>query len=407
MRKIRSIIIIFIVALIILLFGGTRTLAAGTASISGPSSVESGANVTVSITLRNVASWNINISATGATTGSSKRLADATEDAMNTTKTFSFTCQSTGEGTITIKVTGDLSTEDGKNNDINISKTITVNKKKENTTSKPTQTPTTNKTTTNPTQTTENNNNKNNNNNNNNKNNEQINPEEQKRLEDEKKKQEEERKKQEELTEKRLESLSINGYVMTPEFNQDTEEYFVEVPISEEKVTINAKTLSSQASVQGTGEFDINEGNNIFEIIVTAANGEKKTYKINVSVEDKEPIILSMNGKEYTIIKRKALLKNPDNNKYTDTTIKVNNIEIPAFKNNDNNEIIISVKDENGEITYLKLQDIMQQLENQNGLKKEKNPYIILSIVLGILLAMSIGIIVYIILLQNKKDKFK
>lgn len=401
MKKIRSIIIIFIMMLVILLFGQTRTLAAGTASISGPSSVESGSNITVSVTLKNVASWNINISATGATTGNSKRLADATEDAMNTTKTFSFTCQSTGEGTITIKVTGDVSTEDGKNNDINISKTITVSKKKEDTTSKPVQTPSTDKktTTNSATPVTESNNKINN------KNNEQINPEEQKRQEEEQKKQEEERKKQEELAEKRLESLSINGYSMIPEFNQDVEEYFVEVPISEEKVIISAKTLNSQATIEGTGEFNINEGNNIFEIIVTAVNGDKKTYKINVTAEDKNPIILSMNGKEYTIIKRNSLLTNPDSCKYKETIIKINNVEVPSFKNNENNEIIISVKDENGEITYLRLQDIMQQLENQKTLKKEKNPYIILSIILGILLAISIGINVFMLLLYSKKIK--
>ena len=401
MKKIRSIIIIFIMMLVILLFGQTRTLAAGTASISGPSSVESGSNITVSVTLKNVASWNINISATGATTGNSKRLADATEDAMNTTKTFSFTCQSTGEGTITIKVTGDVSTEDGKNNDINISKTITVSKKKEDTTSKPVQTPSTDKktTTNSATPVTESNNKINN------KNNEQINPEEQKRQEEEQKKQEEERKKQEELAEKRLESLSINGYSMIPEFNQDVEEYFVEVPISEEKVIISAKTLNSQATIEGTGEFNINEGNNIFEIIVTAVNGDKKTYKINVTAEDKNPIILSMNGKEYTIIKRNSLLTNPDSCKYEETIIKINNVEVPSFKNNENNEIIISVKDENGEITYLRLQDIMQQLENQKTLKKEKNPYIILSIILGILLAISIGINVFMLLLYSKKIK--
>ena len=401
MKKVLRIITIFIMALIILLFGKTRTLAAGTASISGPSSVESGASVTVSVTLKNVASWNINISATGATTGNSKNLADATEDAMNTTKTFSFTCQSTGEGTITIKVTGDVSTEDGKNNDINILKTITVSKKKEDTTSKPVQTPNTDKKTTTDSviSAIESNNNKTNN-----KNNEQIiNPEEQKRQEEEQKKQEEERKKQEELAEKRLESLSINGYSMIPEFNQDVEEYFVEVPISEEKVIISAKTLNSQATIEGTGEFNINEGNNIFEIIVTAVNGDKKTYKINVTAEDKNPIILSMNGKEYTIIKRNSLLTNPDSSKYEETIIKINNVEVPSFKNNENNEIIISVKDENGEITYLRLQDIMQQLENQKTLKKEKNPYIILSIILGILLAILIGINVFMLLLYSKK----
>ena len=63
----------------------------------------------------------------------------------------------------------------------------------------------------------------------------------------------------------------------------DIEEYTVNLPITEEKITINAEALSSMAkAVEGIGEFKVNEGTNTFEIVVTAGNGEKKRYKINV-----------------------------------------------------------------------------------------------------------------------------
>lgn len=113
-------------------------LAASGVSISAPSSVESGNNVTIKVTISNVAAWNIKITASGATDGVTKSYADATEDALNTTKTFSITCNSKGTGSINIKVSGDVTTQDGKNTDISSSKTISVTAK---TTPVPTPTP--------------------------------------------------------------------------------------------------------------------------------------------------------------------------------------------------------------------------------------------------------------------------
>lgn len=113
-------------------------LAAGGVSISAPSSVESGNNVTIKVTISNVAAWNIKITASGATDGVTKSYADATEDALNTTKTFSITCNSKGTGSINIKVSGDVTTQDGKNTDISSLKTISVTAK---TTPVPTPTP--------------------------------------------------------------------------------------------------------------------------------------------------------------------------------------------------------------------------------------------------------------------------
>lgn len=437
MKEIHKTILGVVMIIIMLAIFQTEVLAV-TPTISAPSTVESGDSVTVNVTLKSVASWNITISATGATTGGSKSWADATEDAMNTTKTFSFTCKSSGEGTITIKVTGDVSTESGTNSEINQTKTITVNKKKEETkpvqqpeapkpsTPETTPTPTPgNKPTTTPSKepaTSENtstmpskettSSSSNSSKENANKSNSTISSEEKQKMEEERKKAEEEmqkaeeeKRKQEELAEKRLESLSVNGYELTPEFNQEVEEYFIELPITEEKITINAKAISNLATLQGIGEFAVNEENNEFEVIVIAGNGEKRSYKINATVIDKEPIALSMNGKEYEIIKRKALMKNPDEKQYTETTIKINSIEVPAYKNNENGEIIVEIKDENNEITYLKLQD---EQETKIKIKQEINMFLIISIGLGVLLLVSVGInILLYFKYKNKKLNIK
>ncbi len=338
---------IFFAILIMIILVPQIAFGASFASISAPASVESGSNVTIKVTLSNVAAWNIKIKASGATDGATKSYADATEDAENTTKTFSVTCNSKGAGTITVTVTGDITSADGANKDISLTKEITVKEKQVNnsTNNKPSQ-PTnssTSGTTSKPNtpssggqtssgqttggqttggqtqngQTT----------------NEKV----------------------EKEAEARLAELSVLGYEISPAFNKDTQEYFVEVPLTQENVTIDAKTLGSKAQIQGTGNYEVKEGNNVFEIVVTAENGETKTYKLNVAVVDKNPIIATINQKQYTVVKQAKLLKKL--NLYEETTIKINDIEVPAFKNETNKLIIVGIKNENNQILYATYND--------------------------------------------------
>lgn len=333
---------IFFAILIMIILVPQIAFGAGSASISAPASVESGSNVTIRVTLSNVAAWNIKIKASGATDGATKSYADATEDAENTTKTFSVTCNSKGAGTITVTVTGDITSADGANKDISLTKEITVKEKQVNnsTNNNPSQptNPSTSGTTSKPNtpssggqtssgqttggqtqngQTT----------------NEKV----------------------EKEAEARLAELSVLGYEISPAFNKDTQEYFVEVPLTQENVTIDAKTLGSKAQIQGTGNYEVKEGNNVFEIVVTAENGETKTYKLNVAVVDKNPIIATINQKQYTVVKQAKLLKKL--NLYEETTIKINDIEVPAFKNETNKLIIVGIKNENNQILYATYND--------------------------------------------------
>ena len=125
MKK-RYIIIIF---LILMLIFSQNSLAANGATISAPSTVETDSTVTINVTISNVAAWNITITASGATDGCIKRFADATEDALNTTKTFSISFKSKGTGSINVVVNGDVTSQDGKNKNVSASKRIVVTTK--------------------------------------------------------------------------------------------------------------------------------------------------------------------------------------------------------------------------------------------------------------------------------------
>ena len=145
-----------------------------------------------------------------------------------------------------------------------------------------------------------------------------------------------------------LKSLTIDGYTLNPVFDKDNLEYNVSVPSDVVKINISATASDSKSTVSGTGEKEVNEGTNQFSIIVRAQNGAEKTYVLNVEVEDLNPITIKINNQDYTIVKRKENLVKPTT--YEETTININNMEIPAFKNDITLFTLVGVKDATGHI---------------------------------------------------------
>lgn len=147
-------------------------------------------------------------------------------------------------------------------------------------------------------------------------------------------------------TNNNLSSLEVEGYTLNEKFNKDTTSYTVSVPSEVEKIKINAKKEDSRASVNGTGTFNVSEGDNSFNVVVTSEKGTKKTYTVKVVVEDKNPIIVKINNEDYQVIKRKSSLQAPDN--YTETTVMINNTEIPAFTSDITNYTLVGLKNSDG-----------------------------------------------------------
>jgi len=151
-------------------------------------------------------------------------------------------------------------------------------------------------------------------------------------------------------TNNNLKSLSIDGQTLSPKFSKTTTNYQVKVDESIEKIKINAQTEDNRASLKGTGTFDISNGANKFQVIVTSEKGTKKTYTITVTSEDKNPITKTINEKEYTIIKRKTLLKKPDNS-YEEKEVIIQDQKIPALYSNTTKQTLIGLKDKEGKIS--------------------------------------------------------
>ena len=147
----------------------------------------------------------------------------------------------------------------------------------------------------------------------------------------------------------KLKSLSVDGYDISPEFSQDKNEYSVTVPSTVDKIKINATKADGYANLTGTGEFSIEEGINTFEIVVTSETGVSNIYLLTVNVEDVNPIEVIVNDKKYTLVKVAKNLVKPE--LFDETTVNINDTEIPAFKNDVSNIILVGLKDETGSIS--------------------------------------------------------
>jgi len=147
-----------------------------------------------------------------------------------------------------------------------------------------------------------------------------------------------------------LSSLEVIGYNLDQEFNKDTLEYSVEVPGDVEKVNIKAALEDNTASLSGTGEITVSEGVNKIIIKVTAQNGNEKNYIINLTVKQLDPIVVKINNKEYTLMRKEQDLQEPTS--YTKTTLKIDDNEVFAYYNEKTKTYLVILKDDKGVLDY-------------------------------------------------------
>lgn len=77
-------------------------------------------------------------------------------------------------------------------------------------------------------------------------------------------------------------SLSVGSI----SFNSGTTSYDVNVAGDVSSINIGANCEDNDAKVSGTGNKSLNYGKNVFNLVVTAPSGDKKTYTVTVNRED-------------------------------------------------------------------------------------------------------------------------
>ena len=145
-----------------------------------------------------------------------------------------------------------------------------------------------------------------------------------------------------------LKSLTVDGYTITPSFNKENLEYTVELNPGEEKINISAGVEVKTSTIKGIGEVKVSEGVNTIDIIVTAENGNERTYKIIANVEEKDPIEININGKKFRVVKNENLINDKDG--YQKTTVSISDFDVPALYNEVTHVTLVGLKDEEGNI---------------------------------------------------------
>lgn len=112
-----------------------------------------------------------------------------------------------------------------------------------------------------------------------------------------------------------LASIKVSDGELTPDFEPDITEYNVTVKYDVKEITITGSVADGTSIYTGGGTFAIKVGQNSRTLTVTAANGNKKSYTVNIkrmtkqetnNTEDEErssdPLFVVIDGKDYTIV---------------------------------------------------------------------------------------------------------
>lgn len=165
----------------------------------------------------------------------------------------------------------------------------------------------------------------------------------------------------------KLKSLGIEGYNITPQFSNDIKEYNIEVPNGTTSVVVTASKDDNSASISGIGEISVNEGVNKIEVKVTAENGNVNTFVINVNVKELDPIEIKVDGKKYTIVRKEGILELLEN--YEKSSIKLGEEDVLCYKNIVTGNILVGLKDEEGNSKYYSYDEEKNKYTIYNGKK--------------------------------------
>jgi len=217
-----------------------------------------------------------------------------------------------------------------------------------------------------------------------------------------------------------LSSLTVN--VGTINFNSGTTSYTINVGNDVNEIKIDAKAKHAKASVSGAGTVKLKDGKNEIKVVVTAENGSKKTYTINVIRKGKDDTtgnLSSNNNLKLLVVEGYEI--NFDANKgmyYLDVSKDVEKLVVEAISadskanisiNNPTlkageNTIRIDVTAENGDIKTYK---IIVNKEAESETSGHNCIFKVLTIVELVVIILLAGVMLWLNVLSKKDKKSK
>ena len=144
-----------------------------------------------------------------------------------------------------------------------------------------------------------------------------------------------------------LSSLNVEGFDIS--FDPSVTEYSVSVPNDTKKVSVGATANDGKASVSGIGDYDVKEGSNKIEVLVTAENGETRTYTIDVVVKEESPIEVSVGDEKFTVVRKADKLPRA-NATYSSSTILIKGESIPCYHSDITDIYLVGLMNDKGKI---------------------------------------------------------
>ena len=144
-----------------------------------------------------------------------------------------------------------------------------------------------------------------------------------------------------------LSSLNVEGFEF--EFDKNKTDYSITVPNDTKSVKIGATAEDGKARVNGIGDFEVKEGDNLIEVVVTAENGDKKTYKLNIVVEEATPIEVKVGDDTYSVVRKADLLPSALAT-FKESTTLIKGEEVPCYHSEITDFYLIGLRDKDGEI---------------------------------------------------------
>ena len=238
-----------------------------------------------------------------------------------------------------------------------------------------------------------------------------------------------------------LSSLVVSPGTLTPAFSSDTMNYSLVVGSDVDTLAINAITADTGASVQVSGNEQLNMGDNTVTIIVTAADGATQaTYTLDVSKQEGGPnagdaaqtattnegVKLSAKEKTITIMNPGSDVEIPEG--FAESTIDIDGHQVKGWVwklDTDHQYCIVYGMNESGELNFYRydltektiqryFEDPVEQqmkadaeqypvLVNQyDGLVRQYNHMFILTCILAVAV---LGLLVFVIILVSKRHE--
>ncbi len=157
-----------------------------------------------------------------------------------------------------------------------------------------------------------------------------------------------------------LSSIKLSSGSLSPAFNANTTNYNVTVKYDVDEINITGSVADGKSRVAGGGTLGLQVGNNECILTVTAEDGTKKSYIINVkrmteeetlAAEEEErngnPLLVVIDGADYTIVNDLKDIEIP--NGFTQTTATRKESEITVINDAAGKYQLCWLVDQNGE----------------------------------------------------------